>query len=116
MTQAEYEQVTGDNPSNFTGDGWRPVETVMWLDAVKFCNQPTQPMRQRKPKRTVGQFAVAGYYRTRIGLVRSGGVGVKCSLVSSLRFLGPNSHDDLHYGHILIDLQALRLKTLIRLS
>lgn len=37
VTQQEYEAVTGENPSNFSGEGL-PVENISWLDAVSYCN------------------------------------------------------------------------------
>jgi len=39
VTQAQYRLVSGKNPSHFTGDERRPVESVSWFDAVDFCNR-----------------------------------------------------------------------------
>ena len=37
LTQEEYLEIMGENPSNFSGDGL-PVENVSWLDAILYCN------------------------------------------------------------------------------
>ena len=37
LTQAEYQEIMGENPSSFSGDDL-PVENVSWLDAIRYCN------------------------------------------------------------------------------
>jgi formylglycine-generating enzyme required for sulfatase activity len=41
VTQGEYQDVTGHNPSEFTGDTNRPVERVYWYDATNYCGRLT---------------------------------------------------------------------------
>jgi len=49
VTQGEYLAVMGSNPSYFTGDTNRPVETVSWVNATNFCGVLTQ--RERAARR-----------------------------------------------------------------
>ena len=39
VTQKEYEQVIGKNPSEFASDSNRPVERVSWNEANEFCRK-----------------------------------------------------------------------------
>jgi formylglycine-generating enzyme required for sulfatase activity len=55
VTQAEYLEVTGSNPSQFIGDLNRPVEGVTWDDAVIYCQKLTE--RERAAGRITEQQA-----------------------------------------------------------
>jgi len=46
VTQAQYEQITGRNPSRFKGAG-RAVEQADWNDAVDFCSEVSQKTGKR---------------------------------------------------------------------
>lgn len=45
VTQAQYESVMGVNPARFKGDAQRPVETVSWHEAVRYCRVLTERER-----------------------------------------------------------------------
>ncbi|MDA1047857.1 MAG: SUMF1/EgtB/PvdO family nonheme iron enzyme [Verrucomicrobia bacterium] len=56
VTQAQWEQVMGSNPSNFKGAN-RPVETVSWNDVTSFCEKLTEQ------ERTAGRLPVGMAYQ-----------------------------------------------------
>ncbi len=46
-THAEFEEITGDNPSQFQSNGPEfPVEMVSWQDAVQYCSRLTEREQQ----------------------------------------------------------------------
>jgi formylglycine-generating enzyme required for sulfatase activity len=57
VTQAEYQAVTGSNPSYFTGDTNRPVEQVSWYSAGAYCTTLTAN------ERTAGRIPAGWGYR-----------------------------------------------------
>ena len=42
VTQGEYQDVMGSNPSVFPGDPSRPVSSVSWIDATNYCARLTE--------------------------------------------------------------------------
>ena len=58
VTQAQWQAVMGNNPSSFKGEN-RPVETVSWNDAVKFCQQLSEKTGKeyRLPSETEWEYA-----------------------------------------------------------
>ena len=46
VTQGNYQEVLGSNPSFFTGDLQRPVEQASWYDATNYCGRLTERERQ----------------------------------------------------------------------
>ena len=58
VTQEQYEQVMGKNPSYFVG-AQRPVEMVSWHNAVEFCNRVSQKTGKRVCLPTEAQWEYA---------------------------------------------------------
>ena len=58
ITQAQYKQIMGKNPSNFKGDE-RPVEQVSWDEAVEFCQRLSKLTRKeyRLPTEAEWEYA-----------------------------------------------------------
>ncbi len=58
VTQEQYQQVAGTNPSNFKGNGY-PVEQVSWSEAQKFCMKLSEKADQgfRLPTEAEWEYA-----------------------------------------------------------
>nr|WP_281256990.1 bifunctional serine/threonine-protein kinase/formylglycine-generating enzyme family protein [Calothrix elsteri] len=58
VTQAQYQAVMRNNPSNVKGEK-RPVEQVSWSDAVKFCQKISRKIRKtyRLPSEAEWEYA-----------------------------------------------------------
>ena len=63
ITQAQYQQVMGNNPSGFKGDN-RPVEKVSWDDAVAFCQRLSEQISKQYRLTTEAEWEYACRART----------------------------------------------------
>jgi len=93
-TQAEYEAVMGNNPSNWRGLNL-PVEQVSWDDAVAYCKKLTQ--RERAAGRITAQQA----YRLPTEAeweyaARAGTTGARYGELDAIAWHGGNSGDQTH--------------------
>ena len=66
VTQAEWQAVMGNNPSHFTGDSRRPVESVNWNDCQEFVRKlnAMTGKRFRLPTEAEWEFAARGGNRS----------------------------------------------------
>ncbi|MCX7046265.1 MAG: SUMF1/EgtB/PvdO family nonheme iron enzyme [Candidatus Sumerlaeota bacterium] len=58
VTQAQYQAITGQNPSNFKGAN-NPVEKVRWDDATEFCRRISQKAGKNYCQPTEAQWEYA---------------------------------------------------------
>lgn len=58
VTQAQYEQIMGKNPSHFKG-AQNPVDNVSWIDALEFCKKLSEKTGQavRLPTEAEWEYA-----------------------------------------------------------
>ena len=63
ITQKQYEEVMGTNPSNFKGENL-PVESVSWYDAVEYCNKLSEMEGLEKCYSGIGKNIVCDWYAT----------------------------------------------------
>jgi formylglycine-generating enzyme required for sulfatase activity len=62
VTQSQFQQIMGNNPSKFTGDGKLPVEQVSWVDTQNFCQKLSQRTHEkyRLPTEAEWEYACRG--------------------------------------------------------
>lgn len=99
VTQAQYQQVLGKNPSHFQGLE-NPVESVSWNDAISFCKKLTERERQagRLPegfKYTLPTEA-QWEYACRAGSVTEHYFGDDVGRVDETAWYGDNSGKETH--------------------
>ena len=94
VTQEQYEQVVGKNPSTFKG-AQNPVETVSWEDAVEFCQKLSQKTGKTVSLPTEAQWE----YACRAGTTTPFSTGQTISSMDEANFNPGNYKEPTHeYG------------------
>jgi formylglycine-generating enzyme required for sulfatase activity len=91
VTQAQFEQVMGTNPSHFKG-ATNPVETVVWNDAAEFCKKLSAKTRQAVRLPTEAEWE----YACRAGTTTAYSFGDDDSALEDYVWHKQNSGDTTH--------------------
>lgn len=92
VTQGEYQQVIGRNPSKFQGDPTRPVEQINWYDAQNFCRALGEKEKARFRLPTEAEWE----YACRAGTTTSWSFGSESSPADEFAWIKDNSAGQPH--------------------
>ena len=96
VTQKEYKQVMGSNPSRFKGSQ-NPVEMVSWKDAAEFCRKLSAlPKEQRIRRRYRLPTEAEWEYACRAGTTSDYSFGDKVRQLSKYAWYVKNSGESTH--------------------
>jgi formylglycine-generating enzyme required for sulfatase activity len=96
VTQAQYEQVMGKNPSRFKGPR-NPVEQVSWDDVVKFCERLSELPEEKKAGRVYRLPTEAEWeYACRAGSKTAFSFGDNSESLGDYAWFGDNSNGKTH--------------------
>ena len=103
VTQAQYEKVTGANPSYFQGDEIKgsssnhPVEQVSWEDAVEFCKKLSDLPEEKAAGRVYRLPTEAQWeYACRAGSKTAYSFGESSKSLGDYAWFNENSNDQTH--------------------
>ena len=91
VTQEQYEQVMGVNPSKFAGKGF-PVDSVSWDKAVAFCDKLSVKARRRLRLPTEAQWE----YACRAGTASAYNFGDDANVVGDYAWYRENNDKAMH--------------------
>ncbi len=96
VTQGQYEEVMGHNPSKFKG-AKNPVETVSWEDAVFFCTKLSEVPEEKAAGRVYRLPTEAEWeYACRAGSTTAFGSGDSANSLGEYDWVAENSENKTH--------------------